>query len=288
VAAALGFDKFNKINSRGGVVRSISPFFLVAAVLVVCGAVGWYLYSKYIAGAPAAATARPRIYQDVAKSKTIQDASVNAYSLYLIVKCDTMANCQFEAARRMQKKNMASTVSIVMLSLYAILFSLMPTFDKVPKIQENKDILSMISIFMSVFIIAFSLYEMLKRYDLRSALFLKSARRLSELRDEVLSIHLGVSPDLPQYTEIEKTYHKILNDNDDNHSRLDYDVVRVGKRELVGVRAVEVNFYRLMNVWMVPFLALLAPILIFYLYNFVSEMMVMFSPTPLPVKAVRP
>jgi hypothetical protein len=239
--------------------------YIVVLVVLLAG-IAWFIYKKYFDGSAPTLIERPRIFQDVAKIKTIHQPELNAYSLYLIVKCDTTAKCQFEAARRMQKKNMASTVSIVVLSLYAMLFSLMPTFDKIQKIQDNKDILAMMSIFMSASIIAFSLYEMLKRYDLRSVLFLKSARRLSELRDRALEVHLRVSQELSDYVEIENAYHKILNDNDDNHAKLDYDTVRVQLRELVGHKAAEATLLRLANIWLVPILAVLAPLIIGLLY----------------------
>jgi hypothetical protein len=263
----------------------VFTFYLAAATLtiVVAAIVIYYFYKKFIDGVAPTENERLRLYKDVAKSKSLADQSIHTYSLYLITKCDTTASCQFEAARRMQKKNMASTLAIIILSLYAILFSLMPTFDKIPKVQANKDLLGMIAIFMSVFIIAFSLYEILKRYDLRSVLFLKSARALQELRDEVLNIHLAGDASLDKYVKVEREYHKILNANDDNHSHLDYDVVRVGKREVVGLRALEVTTLRLLNIWIVPALAFLAPLIIAYLYVYVTASLSIFQvPSTVP------
>lgn len=253
---------------------------IIASIILSTSAICWFIYKKFFENAVATTRKRPHLFDDVAKKTSVADATINEYSLYLIAKCDTTAACQFEAARRMQKKNMASTISIVILSMYAILFSLMPSFDKIPRVQQSKDMLGMISIFMSVFIIAFSLYEMLKRYDLRSALFLKSARTLQELRDQVLALHLARSEDLSKFVEIDKHYHKTLKDHDDNHSHLDYDIVRVQKRELVGLRAVEVTMLRLLNVWMVPLLALLAPLIIAWLYVYVTNSLAIFSPNP--------
>jgi hypothetical protein len=242
---------------------------------LVAGAATYLVY-KY-SGVTPTSNSRPRLFNDVAKVKVILDPALNSYSLYLIAKCDTTASCQFEAARRMQKKNMASTISIVILSLYAILFSLLPSLSQVEQIKGYEKVLGMLSIFMSVSIIAFSLYEMLKRYDLRSVLFLKSARRLQELRDEVLLLHLGETQEPLKYAGIEREYHRILADTDDNHSRLDYDVVRVGEKEIVGIQAAEVTLLRLANVWIAPLLALMAPLIIGALYLFVIESPSVFS-----------
>jgi SMODS and SLOG-associating 2TM effector domain family 5 len=233
---------------------------------------------RQIRSAQPATTQRPRLYKDVALAKTLVDPAIEQYALYLISKCDTTASCQFEASRRMQKKNMTSTLSIVILSMYAILFSLMPTFDRLKLIQANKDTLSMISIFMSVFIIAFSLYEILKRYDLRSILFLKTARELQVLRDRTLGLKLAGDCDLKKYVEIENSYHEVLNSNDENHSRLDYETFRVGRGEIVGLKALEIQILRIATVWLVPFLALLAPLIIAYLYVYVVGSLTIFNP----------
>ena len=119
-----------------------------------------------------------------------EDTALSEYAINLIYRMDLTAGSRFEAAKRHHKKNRISILSILVLALYVILFSLLATYDKNIALQ-HKQVLSIMTVFMSSFIIAFTIYEASKRHDYRSSRFLRSAHLINIEKDKLRTKYLS-------------------------------------------------------------------------------------------------
>lgn len=193
------------------------------------------------------------------------DPQLGEHAIRLIEKMHLTQGARFEASRRHKKKNRISLVSIITLSLYAILFSLITTFDKVVP-NEKKDVLAMLSIFMSSFILAFSVYEALKRYDARSEAFLVSARSISTLRDNLTALYMSTKLTWVDIKEIEHDYQAILATHADNHADPDYEIFR-GKIGKLNPRKRRMVFAtRLIATWWLLVFSIVSPAIVLMPY----------------------
>jgi SMODS and SLOG-associating 2TM effector domain family 5 len=170
------------------------------------------------------------------------------------------AGARFEAARRHKKRFRTSNVSIIILSLYAMIASLVPTFIRLDNIMDQ--ILSMLSLSMSVLVIAFTLLENAKRHDLRSELFLKCAQQILALHDrlklsQIYNPKKKTDKDLRNTLEV---YHKIIGEFPDNHSDLDLRIF-LAKKGAGNTTLAKTLF--VINIWIMPVLALLSPLALY-------------------------
>lgn len=172
---------------------------------------------------------------------------------------------RYEAARRNKKKNRTSIVSVITLSLYAIFFSLYSTFDKLVS-AEQREVLALLTVFMSSFIIAFSVYEALKRYDARSELFLRSAREIQGLRDQLTAKFVSGTIDWDILDTFEAKYFRILDSYSDNHSDFDFNTFRAKIGKMPPSQAKKAKNMLLLSTWWIFLFSLLSPAFIYLLY----------------------
>ncbi len=187
------------------------------------------------------------------------------------------AGARFEASRRHKKKNRTSVLSTLVLSLYAMMFSMITTMT--PLNQSQKELLSMASIFMSSLIIGFTFYESSKRHDARSEAFLRCASSIIRLRDEALTtLMIGTSTEI-QVTDLEHKYHMIMGDfSTDSHAVLDYRAHQVSAGNITGLSSYYYVGLNLLNIWWVPIVAIFSPAAIYYTYIFVRHSVVLIAP----------
>lgn len=175
---------------------------------------------------------------------------------------------RYETSRRHKKRNRTSIVSIIILSMYAIFFSMAATLSAIP--PASKEILSMFSIFMASFILAFSVYEASKRYDARSESFLRCATAIQKLRDEAATILFARAVQEKDIRKVEEAYHKILAEYTDNHALLDYTAHLVSVSKVVGPRAILFRCLYLVNIWIMPTIAVLSPVILFFMFKVIT------------------
>jgi hypothetical protein len=186
---------------------------------------------------------------------------------FVIRRLSLTCGARYETARRHKKKNRTSLISIIILSMYAIFFSMTATLANVP--VASKEILSMYSIFMASFIVAFSVYEASKRYDSRSETFLRCANAIQKIRDQATTLMTCGHVDLASINKVEEDYHQILFTYTDNHSFLDYAAHLASVGKIVGPRLLLNRTLYLLNIWLMPLIALASPFILFLMFKIV-------------------
>lgn len=186
-------------------------------------------------------------------------------ALELANRVRTTAGARFEAARRHSKKLRTSNISIVILSSYAILFSMAAAF------IEFKDdyiiqTLNMLSIFMSALIISFSLFEGTKRHDLKAEMFLKCSQNLHELMNDIYLYAKNTQISLNKIAGYQKDYNKIISNYSNNHADLDlyrfWSKTNSKKFKNKPVLKIIIKIKYYLNIWFLPILAALSPLLL--------------------------
>lgn len=192
------------------------------------------------------------------------DSPIKRYGVEFIKKMHTTSGARFEAARRLKKKNRISTLSILVLTFYAMLFSMISTFDKSHVFRS--DVLSLLSLFMSSFVAAFSVYESSKRYDVRSENFLRSARLMQGIRDSVSSDYNSGILTFEKCKDYEEQYFRVLEGHSDNHAHIDLlSHYTSFKNYHPGYRFYIKAQYLFTIYWLLA-LAIVSPALVFALY----------------------
>jgi hypothetical protein len=186
---------------------------------------------------------------------------------FVIRRLSFTCGARFETARRHKKKNRTSIISIIVLSMYAIFFFMSATLSTFQ--ATSKELLSMYSIFMASFILAFSLYEASKRYDARSESFLRCANEVQKLRDEGTTALTCGAVELKDVEKLESDYHRLLLEYTDNHSLLDYTAHLASIGKIVGPRLLLVKFLYFLNIWFMPILAAASPFILFLMFKVV-------------------
>jgi hypothetical protein len=179
------------------------------------------------------------------------------------------AGARFETARRHKSKNRASTASIIVLTMYAILFSMISTLPSVE--TKARELLSMLSIFMSSFIAAFSLFEASKRYDARSEGFLRCAVEMQCLRDKAQIMLFSPTCSWDDVKEIEGRYGELLHKYTDNHAVIDYHMHRASIGKLDKWRRFRLRIRVFFNIWGLFMLSIISPAIVIMLYMVVRN-----------------
>ena len=104
----------------------------------------------------------------------------------LLNRVEITRQARFTAKNRLQRRHKRSYYLVSMMSLFVILLSLIPNI--FPVTSQQSQVLLAITIVNSVFIIVTTLMDSAGEYLLQSHLMQNSARRLSELFNE-LSVH---------------------------------------------------------------------------------------------------
>ncbi|WP_146144740.1 SLATT domain-containing protein [Phreatobacter cathodiphilus] len=137
------------------------------------------------------------------------------------------AGAQFEAGRRHKSASRTSNLSIVILSTWVFSASVvLLVFDATLNPTAKSALVSMSMIF-SFFVVAFSLLEASKRHEVRSELFLQSARAIGEI---CKSLEINILLNKVTAENIDKfnvDYHRALTRIHDNHAEMDFQIHRM-------------------------------------------------------------
>lgn len=171
---------------------------------------------------------------------------------------------RYEAARRLNKKNSISIVSILVVTFYAMLFSVISSLDKATE-ESAHQLLSLLSLFMSAAIAAFSIYEGSKRYEVRAENFVRSARDIAALRDRLVNDYLSKSLSWERLRETDREYTALLQRDTDNHAHLDYDNFIASSSQNTTFKYKVRILYFLEVHWLLAF-AFASPLFVFLVY----------------------
>lgn len=177
---------------------------------------------------------------------------------------------RFIAAKRYDRLNRYSTISIHIISAYLLCVNLMVLLPNRPAILSN-DNLNFFSICASIILLVVSLHIPSRRYNEISHKFHSCAREINVLYDKIC--FWKNNPDLANTTEILELideYNQILKNYDLNHSKLDYQIFKIENRSeyyrnFPFFRILKVygeNFFAYYSLY---FFSLLLPVLVFVL-----------------------
>lgn len=133
---------------------------------------------------------------------------------------------RFIAANRLISMNIWSNWVIAINSMYAIILSLfsLSTFSKYIKIPN--DLLSLVTIAISIIIIIVSLIENSKNYILRSENLHKCSKEIAQVYEKVVFYKAiyedGDESALNMLRELSEEYQNIINNYSENHLNIDY------------------------------------------------------------------
>lgn len=226
----------------------------------------------------AAPEAAPSIkFTEFNRFKVYPDPILNAFGANLVKRLHFTMGAHYEAAKRLSKKARISVLSILVLTFYAMFFSMISTIDKVAD-EESKDLLSLLSLFMSSFIAAFSVYESAKRYDVRAELFLRSARLIQGVRDRFAGAFLSQKATWDLREEFEKEYQRILETYPDNHANIDFLLFRMNANSNETTNMIKLYIMYYFSVYWILVLSISTPALVYVLYYVV----VRYTPAIIP------
>lgn len=138
----------------------------------------------------------------------------------------TTFGARYQSSRRHLCRSTASVWAITFLSMYvfggAAFVLVYPGSD--PAVEH---LISLMSLVMSAFIIAFSVLEQGKKHDLKAEFFLRCSQDIQSLHDKLLN---KLNNDMLSYEKISEftdEYNKIVHDFSDNHTDLDFRMHRI-------------------------------------------------------------
>lgn len=177
---------------------------------------------------------------------------------------------RFIAAKRYDRLDRYSTISIHIISAYLLCVNLMVLIPNRPSILSN-DNLNFFSICASIILLVVSLHIPSRRYNEISNKFHSCAREINILYDKVC--FWKNNPNLVNQTEILKLiseYNQILKNYDLNHSTLDFHIFKIENHSeyykcypfFKSIKVYSKNFFAYYSLY---FFALVLPILVFVL-----------------------
>lgn len=161
-----------------------------------------------------------------AETDRTKDPVEEGYKI-LLHKMAMTKGARYQAARRHGKRSNASIWSIIFLSMYVFVVTVVVALDghNIPVLLT--DLMNILVISMSAFIIAFSALEHGKKHDLKAEQFLRNAQGIAKIHDSMkIDLELGrcTADNLVQCTD---EYAALVHDFPDNHSEADYRTFRV-------------------------------------------------------------
>lgn len=147
-----------------------------------------------------------------------------------------------------------------------MLFSMISAMDNTLG-KTEKDILSLLSLFMSAFVAAFSVYEGSKRYEVRSENFLRSARLLHTIRDKLTVDYLSGKLTWETCKKYEEEYFSILDSHSDNHANIDYQAHRLNTGNVTVCELIFRKSLQSFELWWLFIFSLLSPSIVFLIYK---------------------
>ncbi|WP_280176958.1 SLATT domain-containing protein [Roseibium aquae] len=152
---------------------------------------------------------------------------LDGYVDTLLYRMHLTKGARYQAARRHQRRAIASIWSIIALSMYVFTASTVLAIYDLSAFGSLEQHLIIANMVMSAFIIAFSVLEQGKKHDLKAELFLRCAQGIQRLRDELEFDRRinGLSQD--DVAAAVKSYNDLVHDFSDNHSETDYRTFRI-------------------------------------------------------------
>lgn len=172
----------------------------------------------------------------------------------------TTAKCKYNAANRLRSKGKINFIAIKLFSFGLIFITLLQTFGV--KIHIDNNILNMLQLFLSFFILTYSIIISSAQYELRAEklnLCGHELKKLSRELDNEMQKFSGLSNDI--YTNFENRYSNIIASSED-HNKVDYifakfDMKYDYKRDLYfWAEFVCYWVYNLMSIYLSPVLLL--------------------------------
>lgn len=152
----------------------------------------------------------------------------NDFEVELNFKLWVTKGARFKASERCEGLDRRSTKIVGWLSAYLIIFSVLSICD-IEALRLPANIVSFISISISVMILVFSQFEYAMRYSTKAKAYHDCALEISKLYDELRILKSDTSTDhLPEVKKITANYQHILEANI-NHLPIDYRVFMLDK-----------------------------------------------------------
>lgn len=175
---------------------------------------------------------------------------------------------RFIAAKRFDRLDRYSTISIHIISAYLLCVNLMVLLPNRPSILSN-DNLTFFSICASIILLVISLHIPSRRYSEISHKFHSCAREINVLYDKVCfwknNPSLASQPEILQLIE---DYNQILSRYDLNHSKLDFQLFKIENfseyyKAYPFFRTIKIYCQNFLAYYSLYFCALVMPILVF-------------------------
>jgi|SRR4051812_10937870 len=128
--------------------------------------------------------------------------------------------CYFVLCDRLRRKARYSIGSVTLLSFYVFVLSLLQIFPNLSLASAHKDILSVLTLTLSVFIIIITLLESSKNYAIDAEFSLMTAQELATLFGRCELVEAGLSKE--EAAELHREYDLILNRARTTRRAIDY------------------------------------------------------------------
>lgn len=168
---------------------------------------------------------------------------------------------RFNSARRMRLNHAFSNVVTPFLSVYIIAINLLVFLPQFKDIQIE---LTVITIILSVLTLVLSLLIQNKHFDEKEKNYHTCGEKLNELYDEAEIVKLTYADNPEKLAELYKEYHGILNEQNLNHSELDY------KKALGQNKWFYKFLWGVCSIWFLCLLAIILPPISVVLFLFVK------------------
>lgn len=138
----------------------------------------------------------------------------------LKTKVEKTANSRFEAYRRMRRNRIWSNITLAIFSFYIIVINSLVFIEP---FKSHNDVITLVTIFMSTFILIMSLLVGQRQYESRERTYHECGKKLSYLKDRI-------TLDLEEKQELScqekdfflRQYNEVLNQYNLNHVEFDY------------------------------------------------------------------
>lgn len=183
------------------------------------------------------------------------------YADHLAYRMKLTEGARYQAARRHQRRATASVWATIFLSMYVFSASTYVTLYSDTASTHVIRLISMMSIIMSAFIIAFSVLEQGKKHDLKSELFLRCAQGIQILKDKIDIELKAKSITLESIKDYSQKYNELVHDFSDNHSEADYRTFRIniGKHKGERLYIFSNRFLYWIDCWAIMLVAMFVP-----------------------------
>lgn len=194
------------------------------------------------------------------------------YAQSLSTRIWTTRGARFEAQRRLEAMDNWSTFTIVLLSVFIAGIGYWSTADGLDHDPHRRLLLGFASGILSIFVLAVSLLENAKKYQLKAHQLHENAVQLEKIEAEVMALLASSTPSPTLSDAAQELFLKYITELDScpvNHDAIDYDTFRASKRRDFGIgpaTAVRMSFVG----WLYPrlgfmLLGSLPPLILFLL-----------------------